>query len=209
MADLAIERLRKADPVLGRLIDAVGPRNPGPRRRVRPADPYGALVRSIVGQQLSSKAAHSIFERLCAIFGGRTPTPAELLAAAPEAIRAAGLSSPKVAYLRDLADQVQSGALELDRLGELSDEEVAAQLTAIKGVGRWTAEMFLIFHLGRPDVLPVGDLGIRRAVERAYGLGELPAGPELVRIAEPWRPQRSLACLYLWASLDDVAPEAP
>jgi DNA-3-methyladenine glycosylase II len=174
------------------------------RRGRRPGDAYGALLRSIVGQQLSTKAARTIFERLTAQFDDRTPTPRELLDADPEAIRAAGLSRPKVSYLRDLAERVEDGELELGRLAELSDEAVAAQLTAVKGLGQWTADMFLIFHLGRPDVLPVGDLGIRRAVQTAYGLDELPDSARLEEIAEAWRPHRSLACLYLWRSLDNA-----
>ena len=185
-----------------RLIDEVGPLDEEKRRRGRPLEPYGALVRSIVGQQLSTKAAATIYDRLIALFGGRTPTPAELLAADPEEVRAAGLSRPKVAYLRSLAEHVEAGELELDRLTELPDEEVTAQLTAVKGLGQWTADMFLIFHLRRPDVLPVGDLGVRRAVERAYGLAELPDAARLTEIGEPWRPNRSLASLYLWRSLD-------
>ena len=185
------------------LIDALGPLDEEKRRRGRPIEPYGALVRSIVGQQLSTKAAATIYGRVIELFGGRTPTPAELLAADPEEVRAAGLSRPKVAYLRSLAEHVESGELELAKLTELSDEEVTAQLTAVKGLGQWTADMFLIFHLGRPDVLPVGDLGVRRAVERAYGLTELPDAARLTEIAEPWRPNRSLACLYLWRSLDN------
>jgi DNA-3-methyladenine glycosylase II len=189
--------------VLGALIESLGPLDSAARRRGRPKDAYGALLRSIVGQQLSTKAARSIYERLTAMFGGRTPAPAELLEADPEAIRAAGLSRAKVAYLRDLAARVEDGELEIDRLPELSDAEVASELTAVKGLGRWTADMFLIFHLGRPDVLAVGDLGIRRAVERAYGLPAAPGPEELGRIAEPWRPHRSLACLYLWRSLDN------
>ena len=187
-----------------RLIDAHGPLDEEGRRRGRPLEPYGALVRSIVGQQLSTKAARTIYERLTDMFGGRTPSPAELLAADPEQVRAAGLSRPKVSYLRSLAEHVESGELELARLSELRDAEVSAQLTAVKGLGQWTADMFLIFHLGRPDVLPVGDLGIRRAVERAYGLAEIPDAAQLVEIAEPWRPHRSLASLYLWRSLDNV-----
>ena len=186
-----------------RLIDEHGPLDEEQRRRGRPLEPYGALVRSIVGQQLSTKAARSIYGRLTELFGGRTPTPAELLAADPEAVRSVGLSRPKVAYLRSLAEHIESGELELARLPELSDDEVSAQLTAVKGLGQWTADMFLIFHLGRPDVLPVGDLGIRRAVERAYGLPELPDAARLTAIAEPWRPNRSLASLYLWHSLDN------
>jgi DNA-3-methyladenine glycosylase II len=187
---------------MGELIDRIGPLGDEGRRRNLASDPYGALLRSIVGQQLSTKAARSIYGRLTELFGGSTPSPGELLAADPEKIRQAGLSRPKVAYLRDLAQHVLDGTLELDRLDELSDEEISAELTAVKGLGQWTAHMFLIFHLGRPDVLPVGDLGIRRAIREAYGLSEHPLPPELERIAEPWRPWRSLASLYLWRSLD-------
>lgn len=200
----ADEQLIGADPVLAALIEAGGPLDPAERRRGRPEDAYGALLRSIVGQQLSTKAARTIYTRVCALFDDCVPSPAQLLAADPDALRGAGLSRAKVAYLRDLAEHVEDGRLELDRLDDLADEEIVAELTAIKGLGRWTAEMFLMFHLGRPDVLPVGDLGIRRAVERAYGLAQLPAEPELERIAEPWRPQRTLACLYLWRSLDNA-----
>ncbi len=199
----ALEELRNSDPVMRRLVDAHGPLDEEERSRGRPLEPYGALVRSIVGQQLSTKAARTIYGRLTELFGGRTPSPAELLAADPEEVRSAGLSRPKVSYLRSLAEHVESGALELDRLSERSDDEVSAQLTAVKGLGQWTADMFLIFHLGRPDVLPVGDLGIRRAVERAYGLDEMPDPARLIEIGEPWRPQRSLASLYLWRSLDN------
>jgi DNA-3-methyladenine glycosylase II len=186
-----------------RLVDEQGPLDEEERRRGRPREAYGALVRSIVGQQLSTKAARTIYERLTALFDGRTPTPAELLAADPEKVRSAGLSRPKVGYLRSLAEHVESGELELDRLTELPDEEVSEQLTAVKGLGQWTADMFLIFHLRRPDVLPVGDLGIRRAVERAYGLPDIPDAAQVLEIGEQWRPHRSLASLYLWRSLDN------
>ncbi len=185
------------------IVEAHGALDLEARRRGRPADAYGALLRSIVGQQLSTKAARTIYGRITDLFGGATPTPAALLEADPDALRAAGLSRPKISYMRDLAARVESGDLEIDRLGELGDEEVAAQLTAVKGLGQWTVDMFLIFHLGRPDILPVGDLGIRRAVERAYGLDGLPDAATLTRIAEPWRPERSLASLYLWRSLDN------
>ena len=192
--------LRAADPVLARVIDAVG--ELGDPRAGRPADHYGALVRSIIGQQLSTKAARAIYIRLTERFGGRTPTPAEVLADDPDALRAAaGLSRAKVAYLRSLAEHVTDGSLELERLDQLSDEEVIAELVAVKGLGVWTAQMFLMFHLQRPDVLPVGDLGIRRAVQVAYGLQELPGPPALTAIGEPWRPYRTLACRYLWRSL--------
>ena len=174
------------------------------RRGRRPTEAYGALLRAIVGQQLSTKAARSIYGRLLELFGGRTPAPSELLAADPELVRSAGLSRPKVAYLRDLAARVEDGELAVDRLAELEDDEVSAALTAVKGLGQWTADMFLIFHLGRPDVLPVGDLGVRRAVERLYGLEGLPTAEELEALGERWRPYRSLASLYLWESLDNA-----
>ena len=186
------------------LVRRIGPLRLAQRRRGRPADPYGALVRTIVGQQISTKAARSIYGRLTALFGDRPPTPGEILAADEEALRAVGLSRPKISYLRDLAARVTGGDLDLHALHALPDEEIAQAITAVKGLGRWSADMFLIFHLRRPDVLPVGDLGIRRAVERAYGLPGMPDPAALQAIAEPWRPHRTLACLYLWESLDAV-----
>jgi DNA-3-methyladenine glycosylase II len=198
-----LARLAAADPVIARLIERYGsPDGLLERRGRRPGDAYGALLRSIVGQQLSTKAARSIFERLTALFDDRTPTPRELLDTDPEKLREVGLSRAKVAYLRDLAERVEDGELDLGRIAELPDEEVAAELTQVKGLGPWSVQMFLIFHLGRPDVLPAGDLGIRRAVQVEYGLDDLPDAAELERIAEPWRPHRSLASLYLWRSLD-------
>jgi DNA-3-methyladenine glycosylase II len=190
--------------VLAGVIEAVGANKLGDARAGRPADHYGALVRAIVGQQLSTKAARSIYARLTERFDGRTPTPEQVLADEPEELRAAaGLSRAKVSYLRSLAEHVLSGELELERLDELGDEEVTAELVAVKGLGIWTAHMFLMFHLQRPDVLPVGDLGIRRAIERAYVLDELPDAAAMEQIAEPWRPYRTLACRYLWRSLDN------
>jgi DNA-3-methyladenine glycosylase II len=188
--------------VLAGLIESIGalgdPRAGRPDRE----DHYGALVRAIVGQQLSVLAARAIYGRLTARFGDRPPTPGEILADDPEALRAAaGLSRAKVGFLRSLAEHVLSGELELGRLEALEDEQVIAELTAVKGIGLWSAQMFLMFHLERPDVLPVGDLGIRRAIERAYGLAELPLAPAMEAIAEPWRPHRTLACRYLWRSL--------
>jgi DNA-3-methyladenine glycosylase II len=185
------------------VIDEVGLDRIGDRRGASPDDRYGALVRSIVGQQLSTKAARAIYARLSDRFGGRTPTPQEVLADDPEELRAAaGLSRAKVSYLRSLAEHVLEGSLELERLDELPDEEVIAELVAVRGLGLWSAQMFLMFHLGREDVLPVGDLGIRRAVMLRYGLPELPAPAALEQIGEPWRPHRTLASLYLWRSLD-------
>ena len=161
-------------------------------------------MRSITGQQLSVSAARAIYGRLTARFADRPPTPQELLADDPEELRAAaGLSRAKVSYLRSLAEHVIAGELELERLDELEDEQVIAELVAVKGIGLWTAQMFLMFHLERPDVLPVGDLGIRRAIERAYKLDGLPDAPAMERIAEPWRPHQTLACRYLWRSLQN------
>jgi DNA-3-methyladenine glycosylase II len=201
----AVAELHAADPVLAGLIDTVGIDGLGDRRRLRPRDHYGALVRSIVGQQLSTKAARAIYGRLTDRFGGRTPTPEEVLADDPEALRAAaGLSRAKVGFLRSLAEHVIDGSLELHKLGRLPDEQVIAELVAVKGLGVWSAHMFLMFHLSRPDVLPVGDLGIRRAVMINYGLDVLPAPAVLSAIAEPWRPHRTLACEFLWVSLDAV-----
>jgi DNA-3-methyladenine glycosylase II len=198
-----LSRLAASDPVIAKLIDRYGtPDRLLERRGRRPGDAYGALVRSIVGQQLSTRSARAIFGRLTALFDDHTPTPRELLDADPQTLREVGLSRAKVAYLRDLAERVEDGELDLESIAELPDEDVAAQLTQVKGLGPWSVQMFLIFHLGRPDVLPVGDLGIRRAVQEQYRLDGLPDAAELERIAEPWRPNRSLASLYLWRSLD-------
>jgi DNA-3-methyladenine glycosylase II len=198
-----VEHLRAADPALRRIIDDLGPDSLGDRRAGRPDDHYGALVRSIVGQQLSTKAARAIYGRLTDRFGSRTPTPREVLDDDPDELRAAaGLSRAKVSFLRSLAEHVLDGSLELERMDSLPDEQVIAALVAVKGIGVWSAHMFLMFHLERPDVLPVGDLGIRRAAMLAYGLEELPSPETLEILAEPWRPHRTLACLFLWRSLD-------
>jgi DNA-3-methyladenine glycosylase II len=197
-----VERLRAADPVLRELIDAIGVDGLGDPRAGRPDDHYGALLRSIVGQQLSTSAARAIYTRLTDRYGGRTPTPVEVLEDDPEELRAAaGLSRAKVTFLRSLAEHVIDGELELERLDDLPDDEVIAELVAVKGLGVWSAHMFLMFHLQRPDVLPVGDLGIRRAMMLRYALPALPAPPEMEKIAGPWRPYRTLACRYLWRSL--------
>ena len=199
-----MEHLLAADPVMGALVERVGPLDLEARTRGRPNDSYGALVRSITGQQLSVKAAATIYGRLADLYGGRTPTPAELIATDADDLRVAGLSYAKAAYLRDLAERVEDGRLELDRFPAMDDREVAAELTAVKGVGRWTADIFMMAHLGRPDVLPVGDLGIRNAARAAYRLRKLPSPDRLKRLARPWRPYRTLACVYLWESLDNA-----
>jgi DNA-3-methyladenine glycosylase II len=205
----ADEHLRSVDRVIRRLIDQRGPIDPDTDRRGSRPDGYEALARAIVGQQLSTKAARSIWGRLVAPFGGSLPPPSELIATDPESLRQAGLSWSKVGFLRDLAERIENGGLDLDGLARLPDEDVVAELIKIKGVGAWTAEMFLIFHLARPDVVSTGDLGIRRAVQVAYGLDDLPGPQDLERIAEPWRPHRTLACLYLWRSLDNTPGQVP
>lgn len=193
--------LASSDKVMAGLIAEIGPMTIERRRRGRPkGDSYGTLLRAIVGQQLSVKAAATIFDRVLALFGGKMPTAQQLLDADETELRGAGLSGRKVEYMKDLALKVESGELELDRFGEMTDDEIIAELTAVRGLGVWTAHMFLIFHLERPDVLPVGDLGVRNAVATAYGLDEPPTPEEMERIAAPWRPHRTLASLYLWES---------
>jgi DNA-3-methyladenine glycosylase II len=198
--------LRRADSVLAGVIDDVVQAVGVPLSESRdtgvpdlPSEHYGVLVRAIVGQNISNISARAIYGRIVERYGGHAPTPEELLADEPDALRTAvGLSHAKTASLRSLAEHVISGELELERLPDLPDDEVVAQLTAIKGIGRWTAEIFLIFHLLRPDVLAVGDLEIRRTVETAYGLPELPKPADVEKLGEVWRPQRTLAGLYLW-----------
>ena len=204
MSAAASRKLHAADPVLGALIDRVGPL-PARRGQDRPGpgEHYAGLVRTIVGQQLSTKAADSIYKRVVAHFGGHPPTPEEVLATDPDELRAAGgLSRAKTGYLRSLAEHVIDGSLELERLGELDDDTVLAELVAVKGLGEWSAHMFLMFSLGRPDILAPGDLGIRKAIQLAYGLDAMPSPAEVTRIGEPWRPYRTTACRYLWRSLD-------
>jgi DNA-3-methyladenine glycosylase II len=203
--------LAASDPTMAALIERVGKIDIATRLRrrseERPADAYGALLRAIVGQQLSTKAARTIYGRVRDLFGGTTPSPEQLLTASAEELRACGLSGRKVEYVRDLATHVLDGELELDRLGELSDEEVIEEIVAVRGLGQWTAEMFLLFHLERPDVLSGGDLGIRKAIQIEYGLEEMPAPRQVLEIGEAWRPHRSLASLYLWESLAAVPVE--
>ena len=194
--------LAAADPVIGRLIAELGELSIATRRGRRPdVDAYGMLLRSVIGQQLSVKAAATIYDRFLDLFDGRTPTPEQLLEIEPQRLRDVGFSWRKVEYVRDLAEHVLSGELKLDRLDELSDEEVIGEITAIRGFGLWSAQMFLIFFLDRPDVLPAGDLGVRRAVQFAYGLEEMPSPAEVEARGESWRPQRTLASIYLWESL--------
>ena len=204
MADKATEHLRAADPVLAALIDRLGTVPPRRRpSRPSPGEHYAGLVRTIVGQQLSTRAAQAIWQRVVTHFGGRPPSPEEVLAADPEELRAAGgLSRSKTTYLRSLAEHVIDGSLELDRLNDLDDDAVIAELVAVKGIGEWSAHMFLMFQLERPDVLAPGDLGIRKGVQISYGFEGLPTPAEVIALAEPWRPHRTAACLYLWRSID-------
>lgn len=209
MSAKARRDLAASDPVMAALIERVGKIDIATRLKrrseERPADAYGALLRAIVGQQLSTKAARTIYGRVLELFDGKTPSPEQLLGASEADLRAAGLSGRKVEYVRDLAAHVIDGELELERLDQLDDEAVIAEIVAVRGLGVWTAEMFLLFHLERPDVLSGGDLGIRKAVQIEYGLKEMPAPTRVLEIGEPWRPHRSLASLYLWESLA-IAP---
>jgi len=198
--------LAAADPVMAELIERLGERSAAQRRRGEPKpDAYGALLRTVVGQQLSSKAARTIYGRILDLFAGKTPTPKQILAASESDLRGAGLSGRKVEYIRDLAAHVQSEELELDRLEQLSDEEVIEEIVAVRGLGRWSAEMFLLFHLERPDIIAGGDLGIRKAIQLSYGMDEMPTPDQVEEIGERWSPNRSLASIYLWESLaEDV-----
>jgi DNA-3-methyladenine glycosylase II len=168
-----------------------------------------AMIESIVWQQLSGKAAATIYSRFLALFpAGRYPTPEEILAVPPPSLRQVGLSSQKSAYVRDVCERVAGGMLDLDVLESKSDEDVIATLTQVKGIGRWTAEMFLMFRLHRPDVLPVGDLGIVKAIQRLYGLRKPPSTDKMLAIGRRWQPYRSVASWYLWASLEMEPPGA-
>ena len=197
----ARDHLRRADPVLARLIDAQPDFDPRAWLSGLPVrDAFSALVFQVIGQQLSVQATRRILARLADLAGGRLPGPEEVLALPPDQLRAAGLSGRKVATLRELAGQFASGRLSDAGLARLSDDEIEARLTAIPGIGSWTVHGFLIIALNRPDVVLPGDLALRKAIQRWYGLGQLPSQPEVLRIAEPWRPYRSLASAYLFQS---------
>ncbi len=191
--------LARRDPVLRELMRVHGPCGLADAQHT---DPFRALVSAIISQQLSTRAAATIKARLDHLAGGPL-TPRRLAAIDDERLRGVGLSRQKIAYIRDLCNRVSSGQLALDHLDAMTDEEVVGALTSVKGIGRWTAEMFLMFRLHRPDVLPVGDLGIIKAVQRAYGLRKIPSPDRLTKLGEQWRPYRSVACWYLWASLDN------
>ena len=196
----ALAHLRKVDPVLATIIDRVGPCRLEPRRT---GTHYDALVRSIVFQQLSGKAASTIHRRFCEIYPAKRPRAERVLSTEDAALRAAGLSRQKIGYLRDLSARVADGSLPLAHLGRLPDDAIIEHLVQVKGIGRWTVQMFLMFRLGRPDVLPELDLGVQTAIQRAYGLKQRPTPKDVLRIGEPWRPYASIASWYLWRSLEN------
>lgn len=198
----AINHLRKADPKLAAVMDAVG------RCTFEPAEHlahFTAITRSIVFQQLSGKAASTIYGRFAALFEAETPVAHKLLELSDEQLRGVGLSRQKIGYLRDLSTRVHSGEVPLDTLDELSDDEIIGALTSVKGIGRWTAQMFLMFRLGRPDVLPDLDLGIQKGIQRAYRMRKLPTPKRVIEVGAKWAPYRTVASWYLWRSLDATA----
>ena len=199
----AIAHLKNVDPVMAQLIDRVGTckltlRDQGTH--------FDAIARSIVFQQLSGKAASTIHGRFEGLYGGRSPLPAELTETSHERLRSVGLSRGKAAYLKDLATHVVAGEVPVETLHELSDEEVIAALTRVKGIGRWTAQMFLMFRLGRPDVLPDLDLGIQKGIQQAYRLRKLPPPEKVKKVGAKWAPYRTIASWYLWRLLDTPNP---
>ncbi len=201
-AAAALRHLKRVDPVMAQIIGQAGPFRIRVNRRR-----FQALTRAIIFQQLAGHAATAIYLRFVALFPGRSfPTPAQVLALSDDELRRAGLSRQKALYLRDLAAHVANKSLNFHRFAAMSDDEVIAELTRVKGIGRWTAEMFLMFNLGRPDVLPLDDLGLRIAARQAYRLTALPSKRELEQIGERWRPYRSVASWYLWQSTRIVLP---
>ena len=195
----AINHLKKVDPVMAGVIAAVGKCDLVPRAD---GTHFDAVMRAIIFQQLSGQAAGTIHRRFKDLFGGKDPTPKQLLRTSDEKLRAVGLSGQKTRYLKDLATRVESGDFPIDTLDGLSDDGIIEALTAVKGVGRWTAQMFLMFRLGRPDVLPDLDLGIQKGVMRAYGLRKHPAPKRVAKIGAKWTPYRTIASWYLWRLLD-------
>ena len=192
--------LARHDKKLASIIEAAGP------CRIQPhSDHYGELVGSIVGQQLSAKAAGAIWRRVLALFDGKMPTPEQLIKVDGQSLRDVGLSWAKVRYVKDLAEHVLDGRLDLEHIATMPNEQLIEQLSAVKGIGEWSAHMYMLFGLGRLDILPVGDLGVRKAIQALYGLDHLPAPEEMITIANQnnWHPYESIASWYLWQSLDN------
>jgi 3-methyladenine DNA glycosylase/8-oxoguanine DNA glycosylase len=197
---VSVRYLKRVDPILAGVIESVGPC----RIRVSPEGThFQALTRSIVFQQLSGKAAATILSRVTALFPGATPTPEAVQATSDEQLRAAGLSRQKISYLRDLSSKVASGALPLDAVETMDDDDLIDHLVQVKGIGRWTAQMFLMFRLGRRNVLPELDLGIQNAIRRAYRMRKRPTPKQVKRVGAKWAPHSTVACWYLWRSLDN------
>jgi|SRR5581483_12332415 len=192
--------LRESDPILAPVITRYGPARIQPHRNY-----YEALVGEIISQQLSVKAARSIHDRFLALFGDTFPSPQRILQKDVEALRAAGLSRAKATYIRDLADQVIAGKVEFEQLDDLDNKDIITKLTAVKGIGEWTSHMFLMFCMGRLDVLAYGDLGIRVGIRELYGLASVPSPEEVKMIAKQrkWHPYETIACWYIWASRDN------
>ncbi|HEU4630512.1 MAG TPA: DNA-3-methyladenine glycosylase [Gemmatimonadaceae bacterium] len=199
MTRAAVRHLKKADPRLRVVIERVGPCRFAPRAE---GTHFDALVRAILYQQLSGKAAATIHGRVRDHFGGRDPLPEELLATPDEAVRACGVSRQKLGYLRSLAEHVAAGALPLDRVETMADDAIIDALVDVKGIGRWSAQMFLMFRLGRPDVLPELDLGVQKGIQLAYGLRTLPTPKRVREIGARWAPYRSVGSWYMWRLLD-------
>ena len=195
----AILHLKKVDPVLARVIDEVGPCSLMPRIEFTHFD---MLVRSIVYQQLSGKAAATIHGRVLQLIGQGPETPTKISTTAHQALRAAGLSDAKARYIRNLAEHVLDGSLPVETLHELTDEEIIAALTQVKGIGKWSAQMFLMFRLARPDVLPELDLGVQKGIQKAYKLRKLPTPAQVLRRGAKWAPHRTVAAWYMWRVLE-------
>ena len=196
----AVRHLKRVDPILAEVIERVGPC----RLELRAEGThYQALARSIVFQQLSGKAASTILSRFFALYPERTPTPEAVLETPDPTLRAVGLSRQKVAYLRDLSLKITTGDLPLDEVEQMADDDLIAHLVQVKGIGRWTAQMFLMFRLGRPDVLPELDLGIQNAIKRAYRKRKRPTPKDVKKIGARWSPHSSVASWYLWRSLEN------
>jgi DNA-3-methyladenine glycosylase II len=195
--------LSKADPILARIIAKVGPVGIQPR-----PERFQALARAIIFQQLAGAAANAIYGRFVAMFpGDEFPTPEQVLSKSVDELRAVGLSEKKALYIRDLAEHIRDGKLNFHQFHTMTDEEIIEHLTMVKGIGKWTAEMFLMFNLGRPDVMPADDLGVQNAIKRHYRMRQRPNRKRLLKHAERWRPYRTAAAWYLWRSLDIVLPD--